>query len=95
MIASLTKLVFSNPTISLLAAGLIASLISLCFKKKPLGKVAIVEALVAYATLLGEVGPDMRDRKRAFPRIREYRTRLTGPLRFLVRFDFARVGLGA
>ena len=48
MIASLIKLVLSNPTISLLVLGLIASLISLCFKKKPLGKAVIVEALVAY-----------------------------------------------
>ena len=48
MIASCIELVLSNPTISLLILGLIASLISLCFKKKPLGRVVVVEALVAY-----------------------------------------------
>lgn len=48
MIASLIKLVLSNPSVSLLVLGLIASMVSLLFKEKPLGKPVIVEALVAY-----------------------------------------------
>jgi len=48
MIASLIKLILSNPSVSLLVVGLICSLISLFFKKGPLSKSVIVEAFVAY-----------------------------------------------
>jgi hypothetical protein len=48
MIASLIKLVLSNPSVSLLVLGLMASLVSLFFKEKPLAKPVIIEALVAY-----------------------------------------------
>lgn len=48
MIAALIKLVLSNPSVTLLILGLIAAVLSLCFKEKPLGKPVIIEALVAY-----------------------------------------------
>ncbi|MBM9514621.1 DUF6790 family protein [Desulfogranum marinum] len=48
MVASLIKLVLSNPSVSLLFLGLISSLISLNFKKKPLTKSVIIEDLVAF-----------------------------------------------
>ena len=48
MIASSMKLVFSNPSISLLVLGLIGSLVSLLFEKRSRSKSMIVEALVAY-----------------------------------------------
>jgi hypothetical protein len=48
MIASLIKLVLSNPSVSLLILGLMASLVSLFSKEKPLEKPVIIEALVAY-----------------------------------------------
>lgn len=48
MIASLIKLILSNPSVSLLVVGLICSLISLFFKKGPLSRSVIVEAFVAY-----------------------------------------------
>ncbi|HPC02297.1 MAG TPA: hypothetical protein PLE04_00890 [Syntrophales bacterium] len=48
MIASFMKLILSNPSVSLFVIGLICSLISLFFKKRPPGKSVIVEAFVAY-----------------------------------------------
>ncbi len=48
MIESLIKMMLSNPTVTLLVLGLIAAVISLLFRKKPLGRAVIVEALVAY-----------------------------------------------
>ncbi len=48
MIASLIKLVLSNPSVSLLVMGLIGSLVSILFKKRPISKPVIIEALVAY-----------------------------------------------
>jgi hypothetical protein len=48
MIESLIKISLSNPSVSLLILGLIASLFSIYLKKKPRHKPFIVEALVAY-----------------------------------------------
>ncbi len=48
MIAKMITLILSNPTVSLLALGLIAALISLSFKKSPRSKAVIAEAFVAY-----------------------------------------------
>ncbi len=48
MIASLIKLVLSNPSLSFLVLGLIGSLVSLFFKKSPRTKPVIIEALIAY-----------------------------------------------
>lgn len=48
MIESLIKLTLSNPSVSLLILGLIASLFSILLKKAPRRKPVIVEALVAY-----------------------------------------------
>ena len=48
MIASWIKLALSNPSVSLLVFGLIASLVCLWFKKGPRSKSVIVEAFVAY-----------------------------------------------
>ena len=48
MIASVIKLVLSNPSVSLFILGLIAASLSLLFKKKPLTKARTTEALVAY-----------------------------------------------
>lgn len=48
MIASLIKLVLSNPSVSLLVLGLICSLLSILFKKRPRSKPVIVEAFVSY-----------------------------------------------
>lgn len=48
MIASLMKLILSNPSVSLFVIGLICSLISLFFKKGSPDRSVIVEAFVAY-----------------------------------------------
>ena len=48
MITSLIKLILSNPSVSLLVLGLVGSLVSLLFKKRPRSKSVIVEAFVAY-----------------------------------------------
>lgn len=48
MIASLIKLVLSNPSVTLFILGLIASAIAVHFSKRPRNAAAIVEALVAY-----------------------------------------------
>jgi hypothetical protein len=51
MIASLIKLILSNPSVSLLVLGLIASLVSILLKKRPVDKPVIIEAIVAYFLL--------------------------------------------
>lgn len=48
MIESFIELILSNPTVTFLVLGLIASLVSLLFNKNPGSKAVIVEALVAY-----------------------------------------------
>ena len=48
MIASFIKLVLSNPSVSLLVLGLIASSASLFLRKEPKSKPVIVEDFVAY-----------------------------------------------
>jgi len=48
MIASFIKLVLSNPSVSLLVLGLIASFLSLLFEKMSRSKPVVVEALVSY-----------------------------------------------
>lgn len=48
MIASLIKLILSNPSVSLFVMGLICSVISLLFRKRPGSKSFTVEAFVAY-----------------------------------------------
>lgn len=48
MIASFIKLVLSNFTLSFLFLGLVCSLVALWFRKKPLFKPVIIEALISY-----------------------------------------------
>lgn len=48
MITSLIRLILSNPTVSFLIMGFIASAVSWFFKKQPQNRAAIIELLSAY-----------------------------------------------
>lgn len=48
MIASFLKLILSNPSVSLFVVGLICSLVSLLFRKRPRSKTVVAEAFVAF-----------------------------------------------
>ena len=48
MISSLIKLILSNFAVSLFVLGLVGSIVSLFFKKKPRSKLVVIEAVVSY-----------------------------------------------
>lgn len=48
MVASLLKLILSNPSVSLFVVGLICSLVFLFFRKKPRSRSVVTEAFVAF-----------------------------------------------